>query len=196
MTEKNYNPEQKNMKAIKQQEAVQKIKDVAPETKIEDKKEEKVEEAKKTIKKKEIPKIKKTEAVVNARDLPISMKHSKDFCRFIKNKKIEKAISDLEEVIAHKKAVPSKQEKSHKTGMAAGIYADNTAKAFLMLVKSLQANANAGNLENPIIVEGIANMASRPFGKFGRVRKKRAHVRIVAKEKSIVNKLNKKERRK
>jgi len=34
-------------------------------------------------------------------------------------------------------------------------------------------------------------MASRPYSKFGRIRRKRTHIRIIAKEKKIVNKKKK-----
>ena len=200
MTEKNYNPEQKNMKAIKQQNVVSTTKVDAPKineekkTEIKEVKNESEKEKKPETKKKEIPKIKKSEAMISGKNLHLSMKRSRDFCRFIKNKKIVKAISDLEEVLSHKKAVPAKGEIPHKPGkkMAGGIYADKTAEHFLRLLQSLQANANALSVENPIIAEAIANIAPRPFGKFGRVKRKRAHVKLIAREKSILNKLKKK----
>ncbi len=152
---------------------------------IEDKK-------KKPIQKK--PVVKKTEAVVNARSLPISTKYSMAICRFIKNKKIGKAIVDLGQVITKKKAVPMKGEIPHKKGrgMMSGRYPKKASEHFIEILKSLQANANANEIENPRIVEAVANLASRPYGRFGRIRKKRTHVKLVAK-----NKLNKeKENRK
>ena len=45
----------------------------------------------------------KTEAVVNAKDIPISTKHSAAICKFIKNKKIDNAINELELVLRLKK---------------------------------------------------------------------------------------------
>ena len=204
MTEKNYNPEQRERKAMRQMKKVEVAK--APvreenkkqEEKIEEKKEENIEtaikkeekEEKKETKKQEKPKIKRDNAIINVRDLPLSTKKSSAFCKFIKNKEIKKAITDLEDVLKHRKAVPSKGEIPHKRGMAGGIYSDKTAEYFLRLVKSLQANAVVNNLENPIISEAFANIASRPFSKFGRVRKKRSHVTIKAIEK--LNKKNKK----
>jgi len=60
----------------------------------------------------------------------------------------------------------------------------------------LSANANAGGMEKPIITEAVANIGVRPYGKAGRVRKKRTHIRIVAHEKkSIKNKMKKKNER-
>lgn len=220
MTEKNYNPEQRERKAMRQMGKTTEIKKIsvlktseknqevpgekkkieiaeAPvkeenkkqEEKIEGKKGENIETVveKKETKKQEKPKIKRDNAIIRARDLPLSTKKSSAFCKFIKNKEIERAIADLEDVLKHRKAVPSKGEIPHKRGMASGIYSDKTAEYFLKLIKSLRANAVVNNLENPVISEAFANIASRPFSKFGRVRKKRSHITIKA-----VEKLNKK----
>jgi len=40
-------------------------------------------------------------------------------------------------------------------------------------------------LDEPVIVEAIANLAQRPYGRFGRTKKKRTHVRIKCVEKKI-----------
>lgn len=150
-------------------------------------KEKPEEEKKKPIQKK--PVVKKTEAVVNAKSLPISTKYSMAICRFIKNKKIGNAIVDLEQVIVKKKAVPMKGEIPHKKGkgMMSGRYPKKTSEHFVKLLKSLLANANANEIDNPIIVEAVANLAQRPYGRFGRTRKKRTHVRLVTKEKKKLN---------
>ena len=47
----------------------------------------------------------------------------------------------------------------------------------------MEANVIVNEIENPVIYEVIANMAQRPRGRGGRVKKKRTHVKIVAKEK-------------
>jgi ribosomal protein L22 len=62
-----------------------------------------------------------------------------------------------------------------------GKYPKKTAKNFIILLKSLAANAS--DLNEPVIAEAFANIGSRPYGKFGRVRKKRSHVFIKAIEK-------------
>ena len=136
------------------------------------------------------PIVKKTEAIVNVVNLPISTKHSIAVCRFIKNKKIENAISELEQVFSLKKAVPMKGEIPHRKGkgMMSGRYPKKATEHFIKLLKALSANANTNGLENPVIVEAVANMASRPFGKFGRVRKKRTHVKIKCIEKKLIKK--------
>lgn len=164
--------------------------------KVQEKKEEKVEEPKESSeeikddkkieeKKVEKPKQKKTETVVNSHSLPISTKHSVAVCKFIKNKKIENAMADLQEVINKKIAVPMKGEIPHRKGkIMSGRYPKNAAKHFIKLLKTLTANANVNGLNNPVISEAIANIAQRPRGKAGRVKRKRTHVKIVAKEKS------------
>ena len=89
----------------------------------------------------------------------------------------------MEKVILLKKPVPMKGEIPHRKGMMSGRYPKKTAEHFIKLLKSLSANASVNGLEKPIISEAIANLASRPYSKFGRVRKKRTHVKIIVKEK-------------
>ena len=50
------------------------------------------------------------------------------------------------------------------------------------------------NPNEPIIIEAIANIGERPFGRFGRIRRKRTHIKIKAieREKIPKKKLNKK----
>jgi len=138
---------------------------------------------KKPITKRNVPKVNKDYAVVNATSLPISTKYAVAICKFVKDKKIEKAIADLEEVVLKKKAVPMKGEIAHKKGkgMMSGKYPKKASENFIMLLKSLLANANANELEDSVVTEAIANLAQRPFGKQGRIRRKRTHVKLVAK---------------
>ncbi|GBE20462.1 MAG TPA: hypothetical protein ENG87_04330 [Candidatus Pacearchaeota archaeon] len=154
------------------------------------------EQPKKEVKKVEKPKVKKTIAFVDVLNLPISTKQSIAICKFVKGKSIEKAITDLEQVSMIKKVVPMKGEIPHKKGkgISSGRYPKKSAEQFIKLLKSLSANANVNDLNNPIITEAIANLASRPYGKFGRVRRKRTHVKITAKEKKSKNKEKKKEK--
>ena len=155
-----------------------------------EKKEDKIEKQRNA---KQIDKPKKTEAIINGRSLPISTKKSVAICKFIAGKKLYKAIYDLEQVLTHKKVVPMKGEIPHQKGkgISSGGYPKKAAEYFIKLLKSLQANANVNGLEEPVIVEAIANLASRPFGKFGRVRKKRTHVQIKVKDKLNLKKSKK-----
>ena len=213
MTEKNYNPQQKEKKAMKKQETVEKVKKpeqiVEAPKKVEEKsietpkvekksteavntEEKKVEAVKeepktpeKKVSKKEVPKVKKTEVSARGVNLPISTKDAKFVCKFIVKKRIGDAIRDLEQVEVGRKAVPMKGEIPHQKGkgMMSGRFPKKASKNFIILLKSLAANANEGNLDEPIIVEAMANMAARPYGRFGRTQKKRTHVKIIAKDK-------------
>ncbi|MEK6819956.1 MAG: uL22 family ribosomal protein [Nanoarchaeota archaeon] len=169
---------------------------------VEEKKEKIVEtsENKKDKKQKEIQKPKKTEAVVNGLSLHMSTKTAAGISRFIKGKKIQRAIEELEEVTRIKRAIPMKAGYAHRKGeMMSGKYPQKAAGNFIILLKSLQANANFLGVENPIISESVSNIAPRPFGKFGSVRRKRTHVKLIArsavtKENMKVSKKNKKQK--
>jgi len=164
--------------AIEKSKAIEGKQEEKPiERKVEEEK-----EAKKPIQTK--PKVKRDYAVVNAKSLPISAKHSMAICKFIKGKTIENAISDLEPVLIKKKAVPMKGEIPHRKGkMMSGRYPQKAVEHFIKLLKSLEANAVVNELDSPVIVEAIANLAQRPFGRFGRTKKKRTHVQIKCVEK-------------
>lgn len=194
MTEKDYNPEQKNAKSAKKSAVAANAKPAAQKAeKVEKPKTEKAEvkeEPKKEEKKVEKKIVKKESAEVNARSLPISTLDAKYICKFIKGKTIEKAIADLEQVIVKRKAVPMKGEIPHKKGkrMMSGRFPGKASGEFITILKGLRGNAVANGIEEPVIVEAVANLASRPFGRFGRVRKKRSHVRLVTKTKKTKKK--------
>ncbi|MBI2045014.1 hypothetical protein HYT23_03075 [Candidatus Pacearchaeota archaeon] len=143
---------------------------------------EKTEEKPKVeVKKKEMPKVKRIIARVNARDIPISTKKSSDVCRFIKGKKIKTAVHELEEILAFKRPLPMRGEIPHRKGkIMSGRYPQKVIKNFIVLLKSL--GANAVDLDDPVITEAFANTGSRPYGRFGRTRKKRTHITLVARD--------------
>ena len=120
---------------------------------------------------------------MNSSNLPVSTKQSVAICRFIRGKGIEEAISDLEDVLKQRKAVPMKGEIPHRKGrgMMSGRYPEKSTEHFIMLLKSLLANSDNLNVDSPVIAEAVANIGQRPFGRFGRFRRKRTHVRITAK---------------
>ena len=201
MTEKDYNPEQKNSKAMKKQEVASKKQVETPKEIVKDieksgvpkktaEKEEKLDE-KKQLEKKETkteekvkakPRIKKEEAKVNEKSIPISTKHSIAICRFIKGKSIEKAIVDLEQVILKKKPVPMKGEIPHKKGIMSGRFPEKASMQFVKILKRLSANSNVNGINNPVIVSAVSNFAQRPYGRFGSTQKKRTHIQIIAKQ--------------
>ena len=196
MTEKNYNQQQQTMKTMQKQQiaAEQKI-ETAPTKKEEVKKEEtKIEQKEdKKEKKQEKKIIKKDEAVVNGVSLPISTKTSSAICKFIKRKTIDKAIADLEEVLKFKKVIPMTGEIPHKKGkgIMSGRYPIKAIGFFIIMLKSLKANANMNGMDEPIIVEAIPNRASRPYGRGGSIKRKRTHVKIKVMEKKLISKKKK-----
>lgn len=181
--EKDYNAKQRENKVMQKQKNVeQKIE--GAEIKKEDKKQEAID-AKKPEAKKPVQKVKKDESSVNGISLPISTKDSVAICKFIKRKSISKALSDLEEVMKLKRAIPMTGEIPHRKGkgMMSGRYMTKPVGYFIKMLKSLEANSNMNSMDNPIIVEAVPNRASRPRGSGG-IKRKRTHIHIKAVEKS------------
>jgi len=184
--------EQKNQKSDEKKQKITEKKE-KPEEKIEDKKNEQIKKPETQDKK-----IKKSEAVVNIQNAPVSTKYSMGICKFIKNKKIEKAINELGQVLVFKKAIPMEGEVGHKksagsSASGSGKYPQDAARYFIKLLKSLSSNAIVNGLENPVIVEAIANIGQKPRARFGRWKRKRTHLRLVAKELKIKKKTNEKQ---
>ena len=205
--EKDYNQQQRNSKAMqKQGNAEQKI-EIAENKKTDEKKiENAVEESSEQVqassvdnvgrkketkveKKKQIA-VKKDEASINGISLPISTKDSVAICKFIRHKSIDKAIADLELVSKFKKAIPMKGEIPHRKGkgMMAGRYMTKPVGFFIKMLKGLKANSNVNGIEEAVIVEAIPNRASRPYGRFGRIKRKRTHIHIKVVEKNKLKK--------
>lgn len=154
-----------------------------------------IAEAPKTEKKKDYAGAKKTEAVVNGRDLAIGRKYSVALCDFIRNKDIDIAIRELEEVAAMRKAIPMRGEIPHKKGMnmasGSGRYPVKGAKIYAALLKSLKSNAIVNELElEKYKIYAMPNRASRPYKRFGQGRFKRSHVvlKLIARAKAKMEK--------
>jgi len=201
------------MEKEKKQEEKEKIEDKKAEEKVVETKDDKkvkkdeAEEGRKSeeVKRKEVKererekKIeRKEEAKARGKDLSISTKHSVAICRFIKNKRIEEAINDLEQVIKRKKAVPMKGEIPHRKGkgMERGRYPVKACKAFIKLLKDLAANSIINGLEEPYIYIAKADKASRPYRRFGSRRFKRTHVLLIAKDRKFKEKKTKEDEEK
>ncbi|MCH7568247.1 MAG: hypothetical protein IIA87_02395 [Nanoarchaeota archaeon] len=183
---------------IKNEENVKKEKVVETKTeekveKIEGKKieAEKKEPEKKGKRKKEKPKIKKEEAIAWGRNLHISKKQGVYICEFIKNKKIDGAIKDIEEVIKLKRAIPFKGEIPHRKGkgIMSGRYPVKATKLFINVLKALRGNSivNGLDLDKTRIYFASASWASRPMRSRSR-RAKRTNVILKAREISEVKK--------
>jgi len=153
------------------------------ETKVEQKEEKKEKKQEKKI-------VKKDEAVVRGVSLPISTKTSAAICKFIRGKRIERAIADLEEVLKFKRVIPMTGEIPHKKGkgIMSGRYPIRAIGYFIKMLKNLQANAIVNGLEEGIIIEAIPNRASQPYGRGGAIRRKRTHVKIKVAEKKLISK--------
>ncbi len=139
----------------------------------------------KNKKKIEKPAVKKEFAIARATGIHISKRHGMYICSFIKGKKIDDAISDLEQVMKLKKIIPFKGEIPHRKGkgMMSGRYPVKACKIIIPVLKALKGNCivNGLDLEKTVICEGYSNWASRPM-KSGNRRAKRAHLVLKAKE--------------
>ncbi len=154
-------------------------------------------ELKKKVKKEKPEPVKKDKAIVRGKDLPISTKHSVAICNFIRGKDVIKAAENLRQVVEKKEAIKMKGEVPHRRGKGAegGRYPIEASKVFIKLLKSLVANCNMGNIENPYIITAKANQASRPYKRFGSRRMKRTHVYLEARERKIKGKEVEEERK-
>lgn len=121
---------------------------------------------------------KKTEAIVNGRNIPISTKKAIAICNYIRGKNIDNAILMLEEVEKMKRAVPMKGEIPHRRGrIMSGRYPVKSVKEVTQLLKSLKSNAIANGLElEKYVIFCKADVASRPYRRFGTMRFKRTHI--------------------
>lgn len=140
------------------------------------------------VKKKEIvvekPKVKKELALARAPSVHMSKRHGMYICSFIKGKKIDKAISELEEVIILKRAVPFKGEIPHRKGnMMSGRYPVAAAKIFIPMLKNLKGAVLFNNMDitKTRISSAYANFAPRPQRRGG-MKGKRAYITIEARE--------------
>ena len=157
-------------------------KETQMEPKIEEKKPVETPEVQAPGKKSEKkPAIKKEFAIANGKDLPISLKHAKFICRFIKGKSIEQAMQLMAQVSTKKIYVPMNGELACRKKGIKGRYPVKASLEFIRILKSLQGNANVSGLLEPVITEAISNKASLPHRKGG-LRFKRAHVLLEVRE--------------
>ena len=124
------------------------------------------------------------EAIVNGRSLHMSKRHGMYICKFIKNKTIDNAMKDLEDVMLFKRAVPFKGEIPHRKGkIMSGRYPINASHIFIKILKGLKGNAISQglNLDKTKISFATSNWASRPTRSDGR-HGKRTHIVLKAME--------------
>ncbi len=161
---------------------------------VEDKKVKEEVKKEKIKGKKEFPKVDSKKAhfaSVNVKSLPLSIKQSVEIARYLRGRNLSKSKVFLQDVIDKKRAVPFKRynrDTGHKPGkVAAGRYPEKAAKHFLMLLNSLEANAeNKGlDVDSLILSEVIANKGPDQwhYGRLRRRKMKRTHLQIKAVEK-------------
>lgn len=171
----------------KKVEDVSKASEVKSETTNKEAKMEEKKEVKETKKEKQVI-TKKEEAVARGVSLHMSKRHGMYIGSFIKGKKIDQAMEELNEVIKLKRAIPFKGEIPHRKGMMSGRYPVNASKLFIQLLKALKGNCivNGLDLEKTRIFFVHSTLASRPSRKLGKA--KRAHITLKAKEFNIQEK--------
>jgi large subunit ribosomal protein L22 len=132
-----------------------------------------------------------------ANELPISPKHAIEIARFIRQKRTDIAIADLEQVIAKKKAVPFKRfnrNVAHKRGLEgwdAGRYPKKASEAYIRLLESVKKNAEYIGLdaEKLEIIHASANRGRGQKGFFPRAmgratpkRRETVNIEIIVRE--------------
>ncbi|HLD02907.1 MAG TPA: 50S ribosomal protein L22 [Candidatus Nanoarchaeia archaeon] len=130
------------------------------------------------------------QAIVNGRNLSISLKTSVEVARFIRGKSIDEARKLLQQVAKKKIAVPYLRYKldiGHRPGkMGPGRYPVKVSKEFITLLDSLEANAQVKGLNTSslVIKRAIPNYAPIPYkgGRFRGRKTRRSHIQLVAEE--------------
>ncbi len=117
-------------------------------------------------------------------DLPISRKHSVEIANKLRNKPTARAKKILEGLIAVETPIQYtrfNKDLGHKRGIGPGRFPSKTAENILKVVESVEKNANAKGLANPIIVHISANKASAQwhYGRKRRRKMKRSHIEII-----------------
>ena len=177
---------EKNEKEEKQEKEKEEVKKA-----LEEKTGERVEEKKEKVESEKLKKPKKSEAVVNARELKISRKHASAICNAIRGMTPPEAVALLEQVTRLKRAIPMTGELPHRRGMKSGRYPLKAAKLFIKLIRGLTSNAlvNGLELERIVIVEASAHSG----GEVSMLKKgKLCHVKLVAREQDLKKKEGKK----
>ena len=153
-------------------------KEMKEEAKIEQKPEQKKEEREKP---KQI--VKQENAIAKGVSVPISEKHARYICSFIKGKTVDQAILELGQVAKMKRAIPFKGEIPHRKNMQSGRYPISASKVFISLLKGLKGNiiVNGLDIEKTKVYLASTARAFRPAKGAGRYAK-RCHVLLKARE--------------
>lgn len=112
-------------------------------------------------------------ALAHVRNENASFKHSVMLSNFVRDKKAEDAIKDLEAVSELKKAVPFtryNRDVAHKRGMSAGRYPVKASKVFIKLIKNAMANAKDKNLGEDLKIVHVCAKKGATVNRYGRHR--------------------------
>ena len=157
-------------------------------------KKEEAKEKQPKLGKKEIPKVNPEKAhfaSVSVKNLPISTKQSVEIAKYLMGRQLNKSKLFLQNVIDKKSAVPFKRynrDVGHKPGkIAAGRYPEKAIQNFIILINSVEANAEDKGLDskNLIITELKADLGPQNWhqGRMRRRKMKNTHLSIKVMEK-------------
>jgi len=131
------------------------------------------------------------QAKVVGRNLQVSTKQTIEIANHIRGKNLLKAKDILAKVIAQKQAIPYRRfnmDTGHRKGkIGAGRYPIKASKEILMLLESLEANAQNKGLDvDALYIKTIIPNVGPTSWRYGRHRRrqaKRTHLEIIAEEK-------------
>ena len=133
----------------------------------------------------------------SGRELNVSPKTTREICNYIKNMGVNKAKSELEEVIKKKKSVPFKRYKlkvGHRSEFShfhAGRYPVKAAKLILKLLDNLESNAEFKGVDidkltlvhcSVSIGRKLKRYVPRAFGRTSPSFKSLIHIELVGRE--------------
>jgi len=127
-------------------------------------------------------------AKVVGRDLEISTKKSIEMCSYIKGMQLKNCMELMNRVMTQEEAIPFRrftEGAGHQKGKGSAKYPLKAARKFLLLLKSLEANAQNKGLNPDLrIIHACAQKGAEPYhyGRKRRIKMKRTHVEIVVQE--------------
>lgn len=131
------------------------------------------------------------EAKLKTSGLKISAIDAMNIARYLRGKELEKSKRLLQEILAHKKALPhikSQGSSAHKPGkVMAGSYPEKAAKMVLGLLESVESNAKEKGMVSPFIINFIKadkGALQWHYGRHRRQRVKNTHMEIKLVEKT------------
>lgn len=124
-------------------------------------------------------------------DVSVSPKIAVEMCDFLRGKSLQKAKTQLSQIIEHKIALPIRRFKkgstSHRKGMGQGRYPEKASKIVLELLNSVEKNAKfkGYNTDKLMIMHMCSNKAAgrMRYSRRGMRLMKRSNIEIMVSEK-------------